>query len=262
MVNSSPFSNRPSLEAADEMTAYAEEQGFGGKSVLFRLRDWGISRQRYWGTPIPIIYCEKCGIQPVPYKDLPVRLPYDVVFKGQEGSPLENCDSFIKVSCPQCKGPARRETDTMDTFFDSSWYYFRYCSPREDSLPFDPESAKYWLPVDLYIGGVEHAILHLIYARFFCKVLRDFGLTTLDEPFPHLLAQGMVLKDGAAMSKSKGNVVDPDEMITEYGADTLRLFILFASPPEKEFIWDEKGLKEASGLLTGSGLFFGATGTY
>jgi leucyl-tRNA synthetase len=218
------------------MSAYAEERGFGGKSVLFRLRDWGISRQRYWGTPIPIIYCEKCGIQPVPYEDLPVRLPFDVEFKGQEGSPLENSESFIQTECPRCKGPARRETDTMDTFFDSSWYYFRYCSPREENLPFDPGSAKYWLPVDLYVGGVEHAILHLIYARFFCKVLRDLGLTSLDEPFPHLLAQGMVLKDGAAMSKSKGNVVDPDEMISEYGADTLRIFILFASPPEKEFI--------------------------
>jgi len=256
VVNSGPFSKRNSFEAEDAMTAYAEEQGFGGKSVLFRLRDWGISRQRYWGTPIPIIYCEKCGIQPVPYEDLPVRLPYDVEFKGQEGSPLEKCDSFIQVSCPQCKGPARRETDTMDTFFDSSWYYFRYCSPREDSLPFDPESAKYWLPVDLYVGGVEHAILHLIYARFFCKVLRDLGLTTLDEPFPHLLAQGMVLKDGAAMSKSKGNVVDPDEIITEYGADTLRLFILFASPPEKEFIWDEKGIEGSFRFLNRIWTFF------
>ncbi len=256
LVNSGQFSGKSSVDAAGEMSALAETKGFGKKSVLFRLRDWGISRQRYWGTPIPVIYCEKCGLQPVPYEDLPVSLPFDVEFKGQEGSPLENCESFIHTKCPRCHGDARRETDTMDTFFDSSWYYFRYCSPHEESLPFDPESAKYWLPVDLYIGGVEHAILHLIYARFFCKVLRDLGLTILDEPFPHLLAQGMVLKDGTAMSKSKGNVVDPDEMITDYGADTLRLFILFASPPEKEFIWDIKGIEGSFRFLNRIWTFF------
>ncbi|MFQ6038570.1 MAG: class I tRNA ligase family protein, partial [Candidatus Aminicenantales bacterium] len=172
-----------------------------------------------------------------------VTLPEDVEFRGEEGSPLEKAKGFVQTTCPCCGGKARRETDTMDTFFDSSWYYFRYCSPREEEKPFDPEPVAYWLPVDLYIGGVEHAILHLIYARFFCKFLRDFGLTEVDEPFPRLLAQGMVTKDGAKMSKSKGNVVDPDDMIAAYGADTLRLFILFASPPEKEFAWNEKGIE-------------------
>ncbi len=243
VVNSGPFSGKSSPEAIEEMIRYAEEKGFGRKSTLYRLRDWGISRQRYWGTPIPIIYCEKCGIVAVPYEDLPVLLPPDVEISGEEGSPLERVESFVKTSCPQCKGQARRETDTMDTFFDSSWYYFRYTSPQEEKLPFNPQPANYWLPVDLYIGGVEHAILHLIYARFFCKFLRDFGLTVMNEPFPRLLAQGMVTKNGAKMSKSKGNVVDPDDMIKEYGVDTLRLFILFASPPEKEFAWDEKGIE-------------------
>jgi len=199
------------------MTRFAEEKGFGRRSILYRLRDWGISRQRYWGTPIPIIYCSKCGLVGVPEEDLPVVLPQEVEFKAAEGSPLERVKSFVETQCPRCGGPARRETDTMDTFFDSSWYYFRYCSPQEKNKPFDLSASNYWLPVDLYIGGVEHAILHLIYARFFCKVLRDLGLTPVDEPFPHLLAQGMVTKDGAAMSKSRGNVVDPDEMINQYG---------------------------------------------
>ncbi len=241
VVNSGPFSGKHCKEAMEEMAQFAKEKGFGRKSVLYRIRDWGISRQRYWGTPIPMIYCQKCGIVGVPYEDLPVVLPPEVKFSGEEGSPLENVESFVKVTCPKCKGEARRETDTMDTFFDSSWYYFRYTSAHEEKLPFDPQSADYWLPVDLYIGGVEHAILHLIYARFFCKFFRDFGLTAIEEPFPRLLAQGMVVKDGAKMSKSKGNVVDPDDMIEKYGADSLRLFILFASPPEKEFIWTDEG---------------------
>lgn len=243
LVNSGPFNGLHSKEAMDKMAAYAEEKGFGRKSVTYRLRDWGISRQRYWGTPIPIIYCEKCGVQPVPYDQLPVEIPYEAEFTGEEGSPLEKVPQFVNTTCPKCGGPARRETDTMDTFVDSSWYFFRYCSPHEDRQPFDPKKAKYWMPVDLYIGGVEHAILHLIYSRFFTKYLRDLGFTDVDEPFPHYLAQGMVTKDGAAMSKSRGNVVDPDEMIKTYGADALRVFILFASPPEKEFAWSEEGLE-------------------
>ncbi len=242
VVNSGPFSRKPSLEAIEEMCHHAQEKKFGRKSIIYRLRDWGISRQRYWGTPIPVIHCQNCGIVGVPYEDLPVLLPLDVELKGEEGSPLEKVESFVKTKCPRCKGEARRETDTMDTFFDSSWYFFRYTSPQEEKLPFSPQAADYWLPVDLYIGGVEHAILHLIYARFFCKYFRDFGLTVINEPFPRLLAQGMVVKDGAKMSKSKGNVVDPDDIVEKYGADSLRLFILFASPPEKEFIWNDEGI--------------------
>jgi len=243
VVNSDPFSGKTSMEAIEEMCSYAAKKGFGGKSKIYRLRDWGISRQRYWGTPIPVIYCQKCGIVGVPYDDLPVLIPPEVELKGEEGSPLEKVQSFVQTNCPRCKGEARRETDTMDTFFDSSWYYFRYTSPREEGLPFNPQSADYWLPVDLYIGGVEHAILHLIYARFFSKILKDLELTTIDEPFPRLLSQGMVTKDGSAMSKSKGNVVYPDDIVKKYGADTLRLFILFASPPEKEFTWSEEGIE-------------------
>jgi len=243
VVNSGLFSGKPCHEAIEEMVQYAEEKGFGRKSTLYRLRDWGISRQRYWGTPIPVIYCKNCGIVGVPYEDLPVLLPSEVEFEGEEGSPLENVESFVKTTCPKCHEVARRETDTMDTFFDSSWYHYRYTSPHEEKLPFNSKAADYWLPVDLYIGGVEHAILHLIYARFFCKFFRDFGLSVVNEPFPRLLAQGMVTKDGAKMSKSKGNVVDPDDIVEKYGADTLRLFILFASPPEKEFAWNDEGIE-------------------
>jgi len=257
VVNSGPFSNKSSSQAAEEMVRYATQKKFGRKSVLYRLRDWGISRQRYWGTPIPVVYCQHCGIVPVPYDELPVVLPYEVEFKGEEGSPLSKVKSFVETRCPKCGGKAKRETDTMDTFFDSSWYHFRYTSPQESKLPFNPQKVDYWLPVDLYIGGVEHAILHLIYARFFCKFLRDFGLTKLDEPFPRLLAQGMVTKDGAKMSKSKGNVVDPDDMISKYGADTLRLFILFAAPPEKEFAWNEKGIEGCFRFLNRVWAFYG-----
>lgn len=256
VVNSGPFSGKSCQEAAEKMIQYSEERGFGRKSTIYRLRDWGISRQRYWGTPIPVIYCQNCGTVGVPYEELPVLLPYDVEFKGEEGSPLEKVESFVKTTCPKCKGEARRETDTMDTFFDSSWYHFRYTSPHEDKLPFSPQYADYWLPVDLYIGGVEHAILHLIYARFFCKFFRDFGLTLMNEPFPRLLAQGMVTRDGAKMSKSKGNVVDPDDMVEKYGADTLRLFILFAAPPEKEFAWNEKGIEGCFRFLNRIWAFF------
>jgi len=249
LIDSGSFSGMTSNEAMAVMAAHAEEKGFGRKCTLFRLRDWGISRQRYWGTPIPIIYCDRCGVVGVPYEDLPVVLPSEVQFSGMEGSPLESTEDFLHIGCPACGGEARRETDTMDTFFDSSWYYFRYCSAQEQALPFQPGAAAYWMPVDLYIGGVEHAILHLIYARFFCKILRDLDLTESDEPFPHYLPQGMVTKDGSAMSKSKGNVVDPDDMLEKYGADTLRLFILFASPPEKEFAWNEKGIEGSHRFL-------------
>ena len=243
--NSGPWSGLQSEEAMERMAAFAKDQGFGEASTTFRLRDWGISRQRYWGAPIPIIYCDKCGIQGVPDEDLPVRIPYNAEFTGEAGSPLEKVTEFVNATCPKCGGKARRETDTMDTFVDSSWYFFRYASPGEAMLPFARAAADYWMPVDLYIGGVEHAILHLIYARFFTKVLRDLGLTALGEPFPHYLAQGMVTKDGSAMSKSRGNVVDPDEIINAYGADALRLFILFAAPPEKEFAWNEDGIEGA-----------------
>jgi leucyl-tRNA synthetase len=243
LVNSGPFSGMKSEEAMERMADFAKEKRFGAKAVTYRLRDWGISRQRYWGTPIPVIYCDKCGIQGVPYEDLPVRIPHHVEITGEAGSPLEKTPEFVTTTCPKCGGKARRETDTMDTFVDSSWYFFRYTSPNEEKLPFGREAARYWMPVDLYIGGVEHAILHLIYARFFTKILRDLGLTAFDEPFPYYLAQGMVIKDGAAMSKSRGNVVDPDEMIKNYGADALRLFILFAAPPEKEFAWSEDGIE-------------------
>jgi len=256
LINSGPYNGMNSEKAIPKMIKHLREKGLGKGTVLYRLRDWGISRQRYWGTPIPIIYCKKCGTVKVPYEDLPVTLPSEVEFKGEEGSPLENSKSFVKTKCPVCHGEARRETDTMDTFFDSSWYYFRYGSPKERNLPFNPEKVDYWLPVDLYVGGVEHAILHLIYARFFCKVLRDFGLTDIDEPFPHYLGQGMVTKDGAAMSKSKGNVVDPDEMIRKYGADTVRLFILFAAPPEKEFAWDDQGIEGCFRFLNRVWVFF------
>ena len=256
VVNSGDFSGLTCTEASDKMIQLAEKKKFGQKRTLYRLRDWGISRQRYWGTPIPIIYCPTCGVVGVPFEDLPVTLPPDVEFTGEEGSPLENAQSFVQVQCPQCGEEARRETDTMDTFFDSSWYYFRYCSPEEDKLPFDPQRADYWLPVDLYIGGVEHAILHLIYARFFCKFFRDEGLTSIDEPFPRLLAQGMVTKDGAKMSKSKGNVVDSDDMVKDYGADTVKLYILFASPPEKEFAWNEKGIEGCYRFLNRIWFFF------
>ena len=249
LVDSGPFSGRTSAAAVEAMNRHAEEKGFGRGSVVYRLRDWGISRQRYWGTPIPVVHCSSCGVVAVPYDQLPVEIPADVPLTGTEGSPLEKVESFVRTVCPKCGGPARRETDTMDTFFDSSWYYFRYTSPREEKLPFARGPADYWLPVNLYIGGVEHAILHLIYARFFTKVIRDLGLTSIDEPFPHYLAQGMVTKDGAAMSKSRGNVVDPDEIVSRYGADALRLFILFASPPDKEFAWNEDGIEGCSRFL-------------
>jgi leucyl-tRNA synthetase len=243
LINSDQYNGLPWEEANHRMTADAEKRGIGQGTVQFRLKDWGISRQRYWGTPIPVIYCEKDGIVPVPYDDLPVTLPKTAEFSGRGDSPLGQIPEFVNVTCPACGGPARRETDTMDTFVDSSWYFFRFCDPKDDGLPFDPDKVGYWGPVDFYVGGVEHAILHLIYSRFFTRVFRDLGMTHLGEPFTNLLTQGMVLKDGEVMSKSKGNVVDPDAMVEKYGADALRLYVAFVAPPEKEIEWSDAGIE-------------------
>ena len=242
-MNSGEFNGLSSQEAIDKMTAVAQARGIGEGTVQYRLKDWGISRQRYWGTPIPVLYCEKCGMVPVPADDLPVLLPKTVEFSGRGDSPLAQIPEFVNATCPECGGPARRETDTMDTFVDSSWYFFRFCDPKNPDLPFDPDKVGYWGPVDFYSGGVEHAILHLIYSRFFSRVFRDLGMTVIDEPFTRLLTQGMVLKDGQVMSKSKGNVVDPDDMIQKYGADALRLYVMFVAPPEKEIEWTDAGLE-------------------
>ena len=243
LVNSGEFNGLSSQEAIDKMTAVAQARGIGEGTVQYRLKDWGISRQRYWGTPIPVLYCEKCGMVPVPADDLPVLLPKTVEFSGRGDSPLAQIPEFVNATCPDCGGSARRETDTMDTFVDSSWYFFRFCDPKNPDLPFDPDKVGYWGPVDFYSGGVEHAILHLIYSRFFSRVFRDLGMTVIDEPFTRLLTQGMVLKDGQVMSKSKGNVVDPDDMIQKYGADALRLYVMFVAPPEKEIEWTDAGLE-------------------
>jgi leucyl-tRNA synthetase len=207
------------------------------------LKDWGVSRQRYWGTPIPVVHCPSCGIVPVPDDQLPVTLPREVEFSGRGKSPLAQLESFLKTPCPKCGGPAERETDTMDTFVDSSWYFLRYIDPSNTSMPFAPERVKPWFPVNQYIGGVTHAILHLLYARFWCKVLRDIGLLSVGEPFLNLFTQGMVQLNGQTMSKSKGNIVDPDDMVVKYGADTCRLFTLFAAPPEKNMDWNESSVE-------------------
>ncbi len=243
LVNSGRFNGLPSEEAKEAIIAYLEENNWGKRQVTYRLRDWLISRQRYWGTPIPIIYCDRCGTVPVPEEDLPVLLPEDIELQPGGKSPLARHESFFRTVCPVCVGSARRETDTMDTFIDSSWYFMRYADAKNEKAPFDKEKCDAWMPVDQYIGGIEHAILHLLYARFFTKVLHDAGLTSAVEPFTRLLAQGMVNKDGAKMSKSKGNVVSPDEIIEKYGADTGRLFILFASPPEKDLDWSDRGVE-------------------
>ena len=243
LVDSGPFTGQPSAQAIPAMTQAAEERGIGSGEVQFRLRDWGISRQRYWGTPIPIIYCDDCGTQPVPDQDLPVELPAVERFTGRGDSPLAEVPEFVAAACPRCGGAARRETDTMDTFVDSSWYFYRYCDPRNDERPFEPSKVAYWGPIDFYSGGIEHAILHLIYSRFFCRVLKDLGLVEHDEPFTRLLTQGMVLRNGAVMSKSKGNVVDPDDMLATYGADALRLYEMFVAPPEREIEWTDTGLE-------------------
>ena len=250
LVDSGLFSGLLSGDAISAMNRFAEAEGFGASEVQLRLKDWGVSRQRYWGTPIPIIYCSYCGTKPVPFDDLPVTLPMVEEFTGRGSSPLSQVSEFVNTVCPECGKPAKRETDTMDTFFDSSWYFYRYCDPHNDELPFAPEKVKYWCPVDFYSGGVEHAILHLIYSRFFCRVFGDLKMVDHDEPFTRLLTQGMVLRNGAVMSKSKGNVVDPDEMLATYGADALRLYEMFVAPPEKEIEWTDTGLEGSQRFLT------------
>jgi len=281
LVNSGPFSGMASARAREAIGRHLEEKGLGKRTVHYRLRDWGISRQRYWGAPIPIVFCPDCGTVPVPEKDLPVVLPQDIKLTGKGTSPLASVPEFVNTTCPRCGKPAKRETDTMDTFVESSWYFERFCSPREDRGMFDREKVKYWMPVDQYIGGIEHAILHLLYSRFYTRVLRDFGLVDFPEPFTNLLTQGMVVKEtqhcakdgflfpeevtaeGACrkcggpvavgrtekMSKSKKNVVDPDTLVSKYGADTVRLFCLFASPPEKDLEWSEMGVEGAARFL-------------
>jgi len=243
MVNSGKFDGLTNKEAMASISDEIESLGIGNRRVNFRLRDWLISRQRYWGAPIPVMYCPKCGEVLVPEEDLPVRLPEDVKFESGNVSPLATSESFMNCTCPKCGGPARRETDTMDTFLCSSWYYLRYTDPKNDKAPFSKEAVNHWAPVDQYIGGIEHAILHLLYSRFFMKVLRDAGLVESGEPFTNLLTQGMVIKDGAKMSKSLGNVVSPEEIISQFGADTARLFIMFAAPPERELEWSDQGVE-------------------
>ncbi|HYA23999.1 MAG TPA: leucine--tRNA ligase [Terriglobales bacterium] len=243
LVNSGPFSGLDCEEAIRKMSSYAEQQGFGKAAVTYRLKDWGISRQRYWGTPIPILYCDRDGIVPVPEKDLPVILPEKVEITLSGGSPLSKVPEFVNATCPKCGGPARRETDTMDTFIDSSWYFYRYTDARNDRAPFDSKVVDYWFPIDQYIGGVEHAILHLIYSRFWTKFMRDMGLVKNDEPVQRLFTQGMIIKEGAKMSKSLGNVVSPDEMVHRFGADSARLYSLFAAPPDRDLDWQDKGIE-------------------
>ena len=243
LVNSGEFSGLDCAEAITKMSAFAQEKGFGKATVTFRLKDWGISRQRYWGTPIPMVYCDNDGLMPVAEKDLPVILPDNVPVTLAGGSPLASVPSFLNTICPKCGGPARRETDTMDTFVDSSWYFYRYTDAHNNTAPFDSEKIAYWFPIDQYIGGVEHAILHLIYSRFWTKFMRDMGLVKNDEPVARLFTQGMVIKDGAKMSKSLGNVVSPDEMVERYGADATRMYSLFAAPPERDLDWQESGIE-------------------
>ena len=286
MVDSGGFSGLPNVDGKEKVAVHAEAEGWGGKAIRYRLRDWGVSRQRYWGTPIPIIYCAKCGTVPVPEDQLPVVLPKDVPFTGKGGSPLQESKAFAQTTCPKCGGAARRESDTMDTFVDSSWYFLRYTSARFTEAPFDAEKGRYWMAVDQYIGGVEHAVLHLLYARFFTKALRDLGLAKVDEPFTNLLTQGMVSKETyrcaehnwlfpnelvgsekegwrcpqcgrpvekgrvEKMSKSKKNIIDPEALVNLYGADTARLFTLFAAPPEKDLEWSDQGVEGAFRFLS------------
>ena len=245
LVNSGAYNGLSPDEAIAKMGGDAEAKGFGKRETIFRLRDWGISRQRYWGTPIPVIYCAKDGLVPVPDQDLPVLLPPNPKLTGEGESPLASTPEFVNTTCPKCGGPARRETDTMDTFVDSSWYFYRYCDPHNATAPFDPAKIAYWFPIDQYIGGITHAILHLLYSRFWCKVMRDLGLVKHDEPIKRLFTQGMVLKGGTAMSKSKGNVVGAYEMADKFGADTGRLYTLFAAPPEKDLEWSEESIEGA-----------------
>jgi leucyl-tRNA synthetase len=250
LINSGEFSGLPNDEAIAKMSKHAEEHGFGKATVTYKLRDWGISRQRYWGTPIPMVYCAKDGIVPVPEKDLPVVLPDNVEITLAHGSPLVQVPEFVNTTCPKCGGPARRETDTMDTFVDSSWYFYRYTDPSVDTAPFDANAVDYWFPIDQYIGGAEHAILHLIYSRFWTKFMRDIGLVKNSEPIERLFTLGMVIKGGAKMSKSLGNVVSPDEMVAKYGADSARMYTLFAVPPDREMDWQDAGVEGVSRFLS------------
>jgi leucyl-tRNA synthetase len=249
LVNSQEFDGVDNVTAMKRISEKLASMNKGGLTVNYRIRDWGISRQRYWGAPIPIIHCPDCGAVPVPDDDLPVVLPTDIDFPESGRSPLPDLEWWVNAPCPKCGKPALRETDTMDTFVESSWYFDRYACPRYDQGIIDPDTDQYWLPVDQYIGGIEHAILHLLYSRFFTKVLRDMGIKKSDEPFTNLLTQGMVIKDGAKMSKSKGNVVDPEDLINKYGADTVRLFCLFAAPPERDLDWTSEGVEGASRFL-------------
>jgi leucyl-tRNA synthetase len=249
LVNSGEYDGMSCVDAEKKLQEIAAAEGFGEATVTFRLKDWGVSRQRYWGTPIPMIHCEKDGLVPVPDEQLPVVLPAQIEITQQGGSPLSRVPEFLHTTCPKCGGPARRETDTMDTFVDSSWYFYRYTDAKNANAPFDPAVAQYWFPIDQYIGGVEHAILHLIYSRFWTKVMRDLGLIVNDEPARRLFTQGMVIKDGAKMSKSKGNVISPDEMIARYGADATRMYALFAAPPDRDLDWQEDGVAGVSRFL-------------
>ena len=249
LINSGEYNSLGCQEAQKKLAAFAEEHGFGKTTVTFRLKDWGVSRQRYWGAPIPVLYCPKDGIVPVPDDQLPVLLPEQIEITQQDGSPLSRVPSFVNATCPRCGGPARRETDTMDTFVDSSWYFYRYPDAHNASAPFSREKIDYWFPIDQYIGGVEHAILHLIYSRFWTRVMRDLGLVGNDEPVTRLFTQGMVISNGAKMSKSKGNVVSPDDMIARYGADAARMYSLFAAPPDRDLDWQEDGVAGVSRFL-------------
>ena len=249
LVNSAQFDGMNNIKAIKSISEWMESEKIGKMTISYRLRDWGISRQRYWGTPIPIIRCPKCGDVPVPEKDLPVELPFNVEVGKTRQNPLKSVPEFVHTTCPKCGGYAERETDTMDTFFDSSWYYVRYADPHNHNMPFDSKKANYWVPVDQYIGGIEHATMHLLYVRFFHKFMRDLGMVNSDEPCIRLLTQGMVTKDGAKMSKSKGNVVDPQYIIDQYGADTVRVFMLFSSPPDKDKEWKDESVKGASRFL-------------
>jgi leucyl-tRNA synthetase len=242
MVNSGPFDGTPSEEGKKKVIAYGDERGFASATVNYRLRDWLVSRQRYWGAPIPIVYCPTHGEQPVPESELPVLLPDDAEFVPTGESPLVRHEGFLRATCPVCGGPARRETDTMDTFVDSSWYFLRYASPKDDEQVFDPEEVKYWLPVDQYMGGAEHAVLHLLYARFFVKALRDIGLLEFDEPFRRLFNQGMIVSGGAKMSKSKGNTVTPDDYVRTIGADVFRIYLMFLGPWDQGGDWNDEGI--------------------
>jgi leucyl-tRNA synthetase len=250
LIDSGEWTGLSCAAAQQKMTAFAKSKGFGEATITFRLKDWGVSRQRYWGTPIPMLYCTNDGIVPVPDDQLPVLLPENVEITQEGGSPLAKLPEFVNTTCPKCGGPARRETDTMDTFVDSSWYFYRYTSAKDATAPFDTAAVAYWFPIDQYIGGVEHAILHLIYSRFWTKMMRDLGLIRNDEPAARLFTQGMVIKNGAKMSKSKGNVVSPDEMIARYGADAARMYALFAAPPDRDLDWQEDGVAGVSRFLS------------